>query len=42
MEAHFVKIGIVDEYGDVKIIGVFIARRIVADLFAVLILALEL
>ena len=35
------KVIVVDEYGDVKIIGVFIARRIVADLFAVLILALE-
>ena len=42
LEAHFVKIGVVDEYSDVKIIGVFIARRIVADLFAVLILTLEL
>ena len=29
LEAHFVEIGIVDKNGDIKIIGVFIARRIV-------------
>ena len=38
MEAHFVKVRVVDENGDVEIVGVFIARRVVADLLAVLIL----
>ena len=41
LEAYFVKVRVVDEYGDVEVIGVFIARRIVADLLAVLILAHE-
>ena len=41
LKAHFVEVGVVDEYGDVEVIGVFIARRIVADLIAVLILTRE-
>ena len=42
MKPYFIKIGIVDENGDIKIVGVFIARGIVTDLIAVFILTQDL
>ena len=41
LEAYFVKVIVVDEYGDVEIIGVFIPRGIVTDLPTVLILTFK-